>query len=78
MNSGYRRTQITTLSQKKTYIQGKFIYVYCIYKVVISVCLFICSIITHEPLDRFASHFYRETWSSRTTGMFLVRFRNPK
>ena len=22
MNSGYRRTQITTLSQKKTYIQG--------------------------------------------------------
>jgi len=28
-----------------------------IYKVVISVCLFVCPIITQEPLNRFASNF---------------------
>jgi len=33
-----------------------------IYKVVISVCLFVCPIITHEPLDRFASKF---NWGTR-------------
>ena len=32
-----------------------------IYKVVISVCLFVCHIITQEPLDRFASNFDRGT-----------------
>ena len=32
------------------------IFVICIYKVVISV-LFVCPIITHEPLKRFASNF---------------------
>ena len=30
MNSGYRRTQITTLSQKKTYIQGIYICIFYI------------------------------------------------
>jgi len=33
------------------YVFNKFIS-----KVVISVCLFVCSIITHEPLDRFVSN----------------------
>ena len=32
------------------------------YKVVISVCLFVCPIITHEPVDRFASNF---DWGTR-------------
>ena len=27
------------------------------YKVIISVCLFVCLIITQKPLDRFASHW---------------------
>ena len=36
-----------------------------IYKVVISVCLFVFPIITQEPLDRFASNFDWGTWESR-------------
>ena len=32
------------------------------YKVVISVCLFVCPIINQEPLDRFASNF---DWGTR-------------
>ena len=28
---------------------------------VISVCLFVCPIITHEPLDQFASHSHEGT-----------------
>ena len=33
-----------------------------IYIVIISVCLFVCPIITHEPLERFASNF---DWGTR-------------
>ena len=35
-----------------------------IYKVVISVCLFVCLIKAQEPLDRFASNF---DWGTRET-----------
>ena len=31
--------------------------IYYIYKDVISVCLFVCPIITQEPLDQFAANF---------------------
>ena len=41
-----------------------------IYKVVISVCLLVCPIITHEPFNRFASNF--DLW---TKGMFLGWFK---
>ena len=41
----------------------------CIYKVVIFVCLFVCLIIPHAPIDQFASSILiREL--GRTTGMF--------
>ena len=50
------------------------------YKVVISVCLFVClivcPIITHEPLDRFASNLIGKR--GRTTGKFLARLNNSK
>ena len=35
-----------------------FIY---IYQIVVSVCLFVCPIITHQPWDRFTSNFDRGT-----------------
>ena len=43
----------------KWWPQREFIY---IHKVVISVCLFVCPIITQKPLDRFASSF---DWGTR-------------
>ena len=43
---------------------------FSIYLIVIFVCLFGCPIITHEPLDRFASHFDWEL--GRTTKMVLA------
>ena len=43
-----------------------------IYKVVISVCLFVCSIITQEPLNRFASNFDWVTWESHRNVLSLV------
>ena len=38
-----------------------YISIIYIYKVVISVSLFVCPIITREPLDRFALNFDLET-----------------
>ena len=43
-----------------------------VYKVVISVWVFVCPFITQEPLDRFASKFDCEL--GRPTGMFLAWF----
>ena len=44
-----------------------------IYKVVISVCLFVFPIITQKPLNQFASNF---DWDTRsTTKMFLAWFK---
>ena len=40
------------------------IYIIYIYKVVISVCLFVFPIITQEPLYRFASNFGWGTWEN--------------
>ena len=39
-------------TNNQTNSRAKYIYLY-IYKVVVSVCLFACPIITQEPLDRF-------------------------
>ena len=49
---------MTTVKRK-----GEDSHIY-IYKVVISVCLFVCQIINHEHLDLFASIFERETWEN--------------
>ena len=46
-----------------------------IYTVVITVCLFVCPIITREPFDQFASNF---DWGGKRTEMFLAWFRNSK
>ena len=48
-----------------------YIYIY-IYKVVISVCLFVCPIITQKPLGRFASNLIGEL--GRATEILLVGF----
>ena len=45
-----------------------------IYKVVISVCMFVSPIIPQEPHDRFASNFEL----GRNTEMFLAWFRDAK
>ena len=42
-----------------------------LYKVVISVCLFVCPIITLEPLDRFGSNF---DWGTRETNGNVLSF----
>ena len=42
------------------------------YKVVISVCLFLCPIITLEPLDRFASNLDWGTRKNHTNVLTLV------
>ena len=41
------------------------------YKGVISVCLFVCPIITQEPLNRFASNLYWGTWESHGNVLIL-------
>ena len=43
------------------------------YKVAISVCLFLCPIITQESLDRFASNFDFRNYG-RTSSMLLAWF----
>ena len=43
-----------------------------IYKVVISVCQFVCPIITQEPFNRFTSKFDWETWLNRGNILSLV------
>ena len=46
---------------------------YTHHSVCLSVCWFVCSIISYKPLDQFASNF---DW--RITGMFLAWFKNSK
>ena len=41
---------------------------------VISICLFVCPIITQEPLDRFGLHFNRRT-IGRTKVMIIAWFK---
>ena len=55
------------------YLQGCIFY---IYKDVISVCLFICPIITHEPFDRFASIIHDKDLN--LTFKMLIHIKNFK
>ena len=52
------------------YVTNKYICIN-ICKVVFTVSLFVCPIITYEPHDRFASHF-----DLGTTGIFLARLKS--
>ena len=49
---------------------GNKIYIQSCY-LCLSVCLFVCPIITHKPLDRFASNF---VWGTRLGRMILAWF----
>ena len=73
----YRRLQTLNFLHGFSHVNkiNKYIHVSSTYnKVVISICLLACLIITHEPLDRFASNFNQ----GRTTGMFLAWFKTFK
>ena len=61
---------VSVKKKKKNRLTVKKIQKKILYKVLISVvCLFLCPIITHEPLDRLPQILIAELW--RKPGMFL-------
>ena len=59
---------VQTSDQYNNYI-NKVVFSVCSF-VCLSVFLFVCLLVSQEPLDRFASNFDRELW--RPMGMFLT------